>query len=116
MHSAPRNVCVCVCVCVCVQVTNDKINIQYPYKQPVSTLRLRVGFSRPVIYVLPEGVRAFCLKPTLTYLYGLEKNKLDALAQQIRKVRKPNAYTGNGIQIVGEVIKLKQRTARGSRK
>jgi len=94
------------------QNPSDKTNFQYPYNKPVSAVRLRVGYSRPVIFPLPPDVRAFCLKPTLLYLYGLQEERLSELAQQIRSIRKPNVYTGNGIQLVGEVLKTKQRTSR----
>jgi ribosomal protein L6P/L9E len=43
------------------------------------------------------------------YLYGIDKALVTNTAAAIRAVRKPNAYTGNGIQLVGEVLKLKQR-------
>lgn len=51
----------------------------------------------------------FCVKPTLMYLYGVDKQVVTNTAAAIRAVRKPNAYTGNGIQLVGENMKLKQR-------
>ncbi len=91
----------------------DKVvNIAYPHPRPVTALRLRVGYSRPVIFRLPDGVLGFCLRPTLTYLYGLEQDRLQRLAGEIRAVRKPNVYTGNGIQLVGEVVKTKARSSR----
>jgi ribosomal protein L6P/L9E len=43
------------------------------------------------------------------YLYGIDKALVTNTAAAIRAVRKPNAYTGNGIQLVGETLKLKQR-------
>jgi hypothetical protein len=71
----------------------------------------QVGFSRTAIFPFPDGVRAFCVKPTLLYLYGLRKEEVDEVAQAIRSVRKPNVYTGNGIQLVDEVVRQKQRKA-----
>jgi hypothetical protein len=31
------------------------------------------------------------------------------VAMAIRKVRPPNPYTGNGLQLVDEVVKIRQR-------
>eukprot|EP00775_Hariotina_reticulata_P011504 gene11504-11647_t len=87
----------------------EKTNIAYPHKQPSKAIRLKVGFSRACIFQLPDGVLAFFVKPTLMYLYGIDKALVTNTAAAIRSVRKPNAYTGNGIQLVGETIKLKQR-------
>ncbi|KAJ9522510.1 hypothetical protein QJQ45_008357 [Haematococcus lacustris] len=84
----------------------------YPHPQPTAALRLRVGLPKPMIYPLPPDVRAFCVKPTLAYLYGLQLERLQQLAMSIRAVRKPSVYTGNGIQLVGEVVRSKQRSSR----
>ena len=54
----------------------EKSTVTYPYSKPVSAVRLKVGFSRTVVYPLPPDVRAFCLKPTLLYLYGLQLPRL----------------------------------------
>lgn len=69
----------------------------------------QVGYTRACIFQLPEGVLAFFVKPALMYLYSVDKALVTNTAAAIRAVRKPNAYTGNGIQLVGEVLKLKQR-------
>ncbi|KAF5831399.1 hypothetical protein DUNSADRAFT_13189 [Dunaliella salina] len=90
----------------------DKSNITYPHTKPVSAIRLKVGFSRTVVYPLPPDVRAFSIRPNLLYLYGLQLPRLQQIAQDIRSIRKPNVYTGNGIQLVGETIRLKQRSTR----
>jgi large subunit ribosomal protein L6 len=70
-----------------------------------------VGYSRTAVYVLPAHVRAFLLKPTLLYLYGLQLDEVQRVAAEVRGIRAPNPYTGNGIQYVDEVVKLKQRAA-----
>ncbi|GLI63362.1 hypothetical protein VaNZ11_006295 [Volvox africanus] len=87
----------------------EKQNVTFPYSKPVSAIRLKVGYSRTVVYPLPPHIRAFCLKPTLLYLYGLELDEIQRVAAEIRAIRKPNPYTGNGLQYVDEVVKLKQR-------
>jgi large subunit ribosomal protein L6 len=69
----------------------------------------QVGFTKAAIYPLPDGVLGLCVKPSLMYLYGIDKQLVTNTAAAIRAVRKPNAYTGNGIQLVGETVKLKQR-------
>lgn len=70
---------------------------------------MQVGYTRACIFQLPVGVQAFFVKPTLMYLYGIDKALVTGTAAAIRAIRKPNAYTGNGIQLVGETLRLKQR-------
>ncbi|KAG2430923.1 hypothetical protein HXX76_009895 [Chlamydomonas incerta] len=83
--------------------------VTFPYNKPASAIRLKVGYSRPVVYPLPPHVRAFFLKPTLLYLYGLELDELRRVAAEVRSIRPPNAYTGNGVTYVDEVVRLKAR-------
>lgn len=87
----------------------EKTNIAYPHKEPSKAVRMKVGYTRACIFQLPEGVLAFFVKPTLMYLYGIDKALVTNTAAAIRAIRKPNAYTGNGVQLVGEQLKLKQR-------
>lgn len=56
---------------------------------------------------------AFFVKPTLMYLYGVDKAHVNNVAAAIRRVQPPNVYTGNGIALVGETLRLKSRS--GSR-
>jgi ribosomal protein L6P/L9E len=70
---------------------------------------VQVGFTKAAVYPLPEGVRGLFVKPTLMYLYGIDKHLVTNTAAAIRGVRPPNPYTGNGIQLVGETIRLRQR-------
>ncbi|GFR44703.1 hypothetical protein Agub_g5701 [Astrephomene gubernaculifera] len=84
-------------------------NVAFPYNKPASAIRLKVGYSRTAVYPLPPHIRAFFLKPTLLYLYGLELDELKRVAAEIRSVRKPNPYTGNGVQYLDEVVKIKAR-------
>ena len=45
-------------------------------------------------------VRAFCIKPTLICLYGIDKNQVTQIAAQIRQIRPPSTYTRKGLFIV----------------
>lgn len=87
----------------------EKVNVSYPYKKPSRVVRLKVGFTHAAIYKLPDGVVAFFVKPTLAYLYGADKALVTGAAAALRAVQPPNKYTGNGVALVGEEVKLRQR-------
>ncbi len=69
-------------------------------------IRLDVGFSHPVEYKLPEGIKAEVEKNVIT-ISGIDKQKVGQVAAEIRKVRKPEPYKGKGIKYMDEVIRRK---------
>jgi large subunit ribosomal protein L6 len=67
-----------------------------------------VGYSHPVEFKLPDGVKAEVdKKQTNITITGIDKQKLGQVAADIRSIRKPDAYKGKGIRYAGERIKLK---------
>jgi ribosomal protein L6P/L9E len=48
----------------------------------------------------------------LLYLYGVDKALVHGAAAALRAVRPPNAYTGNGVMLLGEEVKLRQRAGK----
>ena len=67
---------------------------------------LNVGFTHPVKYALPQGVKAGVEKNIIT-ISGIDKQLVGEVAAQIRKVKKPEPYKGKGIRYVGEVVRRK---------
>jgi len=77
--------------------------------QPCETrLELKVGQSHPTFYKLPLDVRIFILKPTLFYIFGVDKQKVNQVAAEIRAFRPPEPYKGKGIRYRDELILFKQ--------
>ena len=71
-------------------------------------LVLNVGFSHPVEFIAPEGIKFEC--PTLTEVNvsGINKELVGQIAANIRKVRLPEPYHGYGIRYKGEVVEHKE--------
>lgn len=69
-------------------------------------LKVEAGFSHPVIYKVPEGVKASTDKNRIS-LESANKELLGQVAAEIRKIRKPEPYKGKGIKYVDEVIRRK---------
>ena len=76
------------------------------YKADVSgsTLKLNVGFSNPVIFELPEGVKAEIDKTNTITLSSIDKELLGLTAARIRAIRTPEPYKGKGIRYADEHI------------
>lgn len=71
-------------------------------------LVLNVGFSHPVEFVAPEGIKFEC--PTLTdvIVSGINKEVVGQTAADIRAIRKPEPYHGYGIRYKGENVEHKE--------
>lgn len=69
-------------------------------------LRLDVGFSHPVIYVMPAEVTAGVEKNVIK-LQSANKELLGKVAAEVRAVKKPEPYKGKGIKYSDEVIRRK---------
>lgn len=69
-------------------------------------LVLNLGFSHPIEYTIPEGIDAAVDQTTIT-ISGIDKQKVGAVAAEIRSYRKPEPYKGKGIRYQGEVIRRK---------
>lgn len=69
---------------------------------------LNVGYSHPVEFVLPEGIKATVdEKQTTITLSGIDKQLLGQVAANLRAIRPPDPYKGKGIRYSDEVLKLK---------
>ncbi len=74
-------------------------------------LTLNVGYSHPVIIDIPDDLKLTVLKPTELLIEGIDKQKVGEIAAIIRKVRKPNPYSGKGIMYQDEVVRRKEGKA-----
>lgn len=70
-------------------------------------LHMALGFSHPVIMEIPEGISATAEKNVIT-ITGIDKERTNQFAAQIRAKKKPEPYKGKGIRYEGEIIRRKQ--------
>ena len=79
-------------------------------------LTLNVGFSHPVEFVAPEGIKFEC--PTLTEVNvsGISKELVGQVAANIRAIRVPEPYHGYGIRYKGENVEHKEGKTSGKGK
>ena len=65
-----------------------------------------MGYSHPVIFKIPEGVKAGVEKNLIT-LESADKELLGMIAAELRAVKKPEPYKGKGIKYATEIIRRK---------
>jgi len=72
-----------------------------------SKLNLLLGYSHPINYTLPEGIKASVDKQTVVSIKGADKQLVGQVAAEIRAFRKPEPYKGKGIRYMGEQVRRK---------
>ncbi|MBD5631933.1 MAG: 50S ribosomal protein L6 [Clostridia bacterium] len=77
---------------------------------------LNVGFSHPVEFVEPEGIKFECPNPNEIVVSGIDKTVVGQTAANIRKIRVPEPYHGYGIAYSDEVIERKEGKTGGKGK
>lgn len=80
-----------------------------------NTLELKVGFSHPVIFPIPEGISVQVDKNKII-VSGIVKEKVGQVAAKIRKIKKPEPYLGKGIRYENEVVRRKAGKKAGAAK
>lgn len=70
-------------------------------------VELSLGFSHPVYYEPPDGVKIDVPSPTKLVVSGVDKQKVGQVAAEIRRFRPPEPYKGKGIRYEGEEIRRK---------
>jgi large subunit ribosomal protein L6 len=75
-------------------------------------LTVSAGYSHPVILMLPKGIKLELPKPVSIIVSGIDKELVGEFSAVIRKIRKPNVYSGKGIMYVDEhIIRKEGKTA-----
>ena len=71
-------------------------------------LKLNLGYSHDVDFIVPDGVTVTAPKPTIIFVEGNDQQLVGQVAANIREWRKPEPYKGKGIRYKGEFIFRKE--------
>ena len=70
-------------------------------------LQLALGFSHPVQYKAPKGIKFTVDNNTQVKIEGADKEMVGQVAAEIRNLRKPEPYKGKGVRYLGEQVRRK---------
>jgi large subunit ribosomal protein L6 len=70
-------------------------------------VNLIVGFSHPVKYEAPKGIKISVENNTTVKIEGADKETVGQVAAELRSVRPPEPYKGKGIRYQGEQVRRK---------
>jgi len=87
------------------------VGVGYRAKLDKDKLELGLGYSKPVVYKVPNDIEIILEKPTLITVKGIDKQRVGQVSEEIRSFRKPDPYKLKGIRYVGERLRKKERKA-----
>jgi large subunit ribosomal protein L6 len=89
------------------------IGVGYKAEQRPYGLQLALGFSHPIEYRAPAGIKLTAPQPTQVNIEGANKELVGQVAAEIRSFRPPEPYKGKGVKYVGEQVRRKAGKAGG---
>ena len=84
------------------------IGVGYRAQAQGQKLNLTLGFSHPVVYEVPAGIKVETPSNTEINVSGIDKQKVGQVAAEIRAYRPPEPYKGKGVRYTDEYVLRKQ--------
>ena len=89
----------------------ELVGVGYRADVSKNVLTLSVGYSHPVVVLLPSEIKASAKQekgqnPIIT-LETYDKDLLGLVCSKVRSIRKPEPYKGKGIKFQGEILRRK---------
>ena len=85
----------------------ELVGVGYRAEMKGKKLQLLLGFSHPILFAPPEGVRIETPAQTNITVSGIDKQLVGQVAAKIRSFRLPEPYKGKGVKYEGEYIRRK---------
>jgi len=85
----------------------DIVGVGYKAETRPYGLQLALGFSHPVEYRAPKGIKLTAPTPTSIVVDGADKEVVGQVAAELRSLRPPEPYKGKGIKYQGEQVRRK---------
>lgn len=71
-------------------------------------LNLTLGFSHPILFDIPEGIKVTVTENTKIAVEGIDRQLVGQVAADIRAYYPPEPYKGKGVRYAGEHILRKE--------
>lgn len=84
------------------------IGVGYKAQATGAKLNLTVGYSHPVVFEMPAGIKVETPTPTEILIKGSDRQRVGQIAAEIRAVRPPEPYKGKGIRYSDEKVVIKE--------
>ena len=85
----------------------DLVGVGYRASMLSGHLNIALGYSHPIVYPVPQGVKVEVKDQTQIIVSGMDKQQVGAVAAKIRSFRPPEPYKGKGVKYTEERIRRK---------
>jgi large subunit ribosomal protein L6 len=92
-------------------ITMEIKGIGYKWEMSGDNLMITAGFSHPMKFPVPKGVKMATDGIALLNITGIDKQIVGQVAANLRFIRPPEPYKGKGIRYKNEMIRLKEGKA-----
>ena len=83
------------------------VGVGYKAALQGSKLNLSLGYSHPINYVVPEGIKMNIVDGVKIQISGIDKQLVGEVAASIRRYKKPEPYKGKGVRYSDEHVVIK---------
>ena len=91
----------------------DIVGVGYRAEVKGPLVQFALGYSHPVLYNIPEGIKIEIDKANRVTVSGADRQKVGQVAAEIRGLRRPDPYKGKGIKYTTEILRRKVGKAGG---
>jgi len=74
------------------------VGVGYRAQAQGQKLNLSLGFSHPIVHLLPEGVKAETPTQTEIVIKGVNRQQVGQVAAEVRAYKPPEPYKGKGVR------------------
>jgi large subunit ribosomal protein L6 len=85
----------------------ELVGVGYRAEMKGKKLQLLLGFSHPILFGPPSGIKVEAPTQTSITISGIDKQLVGQVAAKIRSFRPPEPYKGKGVKYEGEYIRRK---------
>jgi large subunit ribosomal protein L6 len=84
------------------------VGVGYRAQAQGNKLNLSLGFSHPIVYALPEGIKAETPTQTEIVIKGVDRQRVGQVAAEVRAYKPPEPYKGKGVRYADEKVVIKE--------
>ncbi len=92
------------------------IGVGYRAEMKGSNIQMILGFSHPILFRPPQGVKLETPSPTSIRISGVDRQLVGQVAAKLRAFRPPEPYKGKGVKYENEYIRRKAGKAAAAAK
>jgi len=85
----------------------DIVGVGYRAEVKGEQIQLALGYSRPVLYDIPAGIKVEIDKSNRVTVSGTDRQQVGQVAAELRALRRPDPYKGKGIKYTNETLRRK---------